>query len=116
MSQFKDQWNLEMALEVLQSQTVDSKVWADAAKWLMLYGPPEIQEIIGQASNMATHAHFPNIVPKSFNGDGQPCYDIRDIAKALDVSEEEALAELARIEDEDGIQILVENKQSRKIQ
>jgi len=105
-----------MAMEVLQSQTVDSKVWADATKWLLLYGPPEIKEIIGQASNMATQRYFPEISPKSFNDSGQPCYNIADIAKALNVSEAEAFNELARIEAEDGVQILVESDEGHLTQ
>lgn len=29
---FKDQWNLETALKILQHQTVDSQIWAEAVE------------------------------------------------------------------------------------
>ena len=39
---FKDEWDLDTALKVVQNKTVDSKLWAEAVEWLLLYGPPEI--------------------------------------------------------------------------
>jgi hypothetical protein len=45
MTSLKEQWNLEMALTVLTSETVGSETGAEAAKWIMLYGPPELRDV-----------------------------------------------------------------------
>jgi hypothetical protein len=87
---FKDQWNLETALKILQHQTVESQLWAEAVEWLMLYGPPEIKEILLKASGIATETFFPELKPTSYSADGEPYYDVAAIAKALGISEEEA--------------------------
>ncbi len=86
---FKDQWNLETAMEILQHQTVDSKLWAEAVEWLMLFGPPEIQQLLLKASGIATHTYFPELQPSSISADGQPYYDIAAIARSLGVDEDE---------------------------
>ena len=98
MALFKEQWNLEMALEVLNHKTVDSRTWADAAKWLMLYGPPEIQEVLNQASHLATHEIFPGIGPRGFDDEGNPWYDVNEIAEALGISEQEAMGKMAELQ------------------
>lgn len=87
---FKDEWDLESAMKVLQHKTVDSKLWAEAVEWLMLYGPPEVQHLLLDASGMATADCFPELKPTSYTPDGQPCYDIRALATSLGISEEEA--------------------------
>ena len=38
--QAKDLWDLESAMKVLTHDSVDSKLWAEAVEWLILYGPP----------------------------------------------------------------------------
>lgn len=87
---FKDQWNLETALKILQHQTVDSQLWAEAVEWLMLYGPPEIKELLLKASGIATETHFPELKPTSYGTDGEPYYDVAAIARALGINEDEA--------------------------
>ncbi len=86
---FKDQWNLETAMEILQHQTVDSKLWAEAVEWLMLFGPPEIQQLLLKASGIATTTSFPELRPSSFSAEGEPYYDIAAIAQSLGIDEDE---------------------------
>ena len=81
---FKDQWNIEMAMQVLVSGSVDGLTWAEAAKWLMLYGPLELQQILLDASSHATSASFPGLKPAGFNREGDPLYRIDHLAEALD--------------------------------
>ena len=46
MDTFAQQWTLESALAVLEHPTVDSKLWAEAVEWLLVYGPPEVRELL----------------------------------------------------------------------
>ena len=87
--QFKELWDLQSAMKVLEHDTVDSKLWAEAVEWLILYGPPEIQELLLEASATATNSSFPNLTPARFTPSGQPIYDIKALAQTLGVSEEE---------------------------
>ena len=87
---FKDQWDLETAMKILQNQTVDSKLWAEAVEWLLLFGPPEIVSLLLKASQQATDSCLPGLHSVNYTKDGQPCYDITEIAKSLGVSKEEA--------------------------
>ncbi len=89
--EFKDEWDLETALKILQHKTVDSKLWADAVEWLMLYGPPEIKKLLLEASAQATASSFPELQPSGYNTDGQPMYDTAGLARQLGISEEEVL-------------------------
>jgi len=86
---FKDHWDLETALQVVQNKTVDSELWAEAVEWLLLYGPPEIVSILLQASGHATEQTFPELKPSDFTEDGQPVYDIGQLAESLQMSEAE---------------------------
>ena len=43
----KDQWTEETAMKILQNPTVDSKLWAEAVEWLILFGPEEDQPFNG---------------------------------------------------------------------
>jgi hypothetical protein len=113
---FKDEWNLSMALEVLGSDTVDGRVWADAIKWLLLYGPPEISELIGQASLQASSEYFPDLKPAGFDDTGQPVYTLRDLADSLGISEEEARLHMDGIEDENGLHPGLDWEEVKKIQ
>ncbi len=86
---FKDEWDLEAAMKVLEHKTVDSKLWAEAVEWLMLYGPPEIQQLLLEASAHATAKSFPELQPTGYTTDGQPMYDVTTLAKQLGISEDE---------------------------
>ena len=116
MTEFKQQWDLAMAMEVLQNQTVDAKVWSEAVKWLLLYGPPEIQEILQQASSTAFNEHFPNIEAKGYNEEGHPYYDIHELAKAMGVPVEEVAAGLTEIQFGEGVEVFVEGDRVYKVQ
>ncbi len=87
---FKDQYNLQTALEIAKHPTVDSKLWAEAIEWLLLYGPPDIRHVLMQASETATTTEFPGLKPSAYTRDGQPCYSVSDIADQLGISEDEA--------------------------
>jgi len=102
MTEFKHEWDLAMALEVLASPNVDGATWAEAVKWLLFYGPPELREMIGQASGMATGEQFPELMPAGYDDDGAPCYDLRDLAAALGLAEAELASRMAEWEEEAG--------------
>lgn len=104
MNAFKQEWTLESALEILQHPTVDSQIWASAVEWLLIYGPPEIQELLTQASSHAAGASFPELKPQRYSPDGSPCYDIGELAQSLGISEEEARAQLLEKEMKHGVQ------------
>ena len=112
----KDHWNLKMALKVLESETVDSKLWSEAVEWLLLFGPPEIKEMILQSSGMATRECFPSLNAQGFTDDGQPYYTIKDLADALNVTEEAILEKMADKEDQQGVRCLVDETETRKLQ
>ena len=87
---FKDQWNLETALKILQHQTVDYQIWAEAVEWLMLFGPPEIKDLLLKASGIATETYFPELKAIYHSPEGEPYYDIAALARVLGISEEDA--------------------------
>ena len=86
---FKDQWDLDTALKVVQNKTVDSKLWAEAVEWLLLYGPPEVVSILLQASGHATEQVFPELEATDITDDGEPVYDATRLAESLGMSVEE---------------------------
>ena len=86
----KESWGVESAMQVLQHQTVDAKLWAEAVEWLMLYGPEETRELLLQASGTATHECFPDLEATGYAADGQPCYNVEDLAKNLNISRDKA--------------------------
>ncbi|NNK56384.1 MAG: hypothetical protein HKP44_03610 [Desulfofustis sp.] len=86
---FKDQWDLDTALKIVQNKTVDSKLWAEAVEWLLLYGPPEVVSILLQASGHATEQVFPELEAASYSSDGAPVYDVARLAEKLGLSEDE---------------------------
>jgi len=116
MIAFKDQWNLEMALEVLKNRTVGKNTWFDAAKWLMLYGPPELQKIMLKASSIATNSCFPTLVPERYTEAGSPCYNVEKVAEALGVTRQDALEKMAEMEYDQGIQHLYDISKTHNIQ
>ena len=116
MISFKDQWDLEMALEVLKNKEVASTTWSEAAKWILLYGPPELQEMMRQASNIATKSCFPELEPERYTEEGHPCYDVDKIAEALGLSRQEALEKIAEMENEQGVKHLFDASETENIQ
>jgi len=85
--EFKDLWNFESAMKILTHETVDGKVWAEAVKWLILHGPTEIRKLLLEASSLAAGTSFPELKPSYYTSDGQPFYDIIDLAKSLNIAE-----------------------------
>ncbi len=84
---FKDHWDLDTAIKVVQNKTVDSKLWAEAIEWLLLYGPPEIITVLMQASSYATDQIYPDLKAVDYTNDGVPYYDITQLAQTLSISE-----------------------------
>ncbi len=96
----KDLWDLESAMKVLTHDSVDSKLWAEAVEWLILYGPPEVRQLLIDASTTATKSSFPDLKPIHFSADGQAYYDIGQMAQSLGIKEEEAREILRKKEEE----------------
>ncbi len=94
----RQQWDVEMAMAVLENKTVDGKLWAEAVEWLMLYGPPQIREILSQASSVATSECFPELRPTGYSPDGQPCYDVKVLSESLGLSQDEIMKKLGEME------------------
>lgn len=113
---FKDHWNLEMAVRVMENKTVDGKLWSEAVEWLLLYGPPEIKTLILEASGVATNECFPNLKATGFTDDGQPCYDLKDLANSLGIPAEEVAQKITDIENQQEIKQLFDKEETRKIQ
>ncbi len=111
----KEQWDLESAMQVLKHKTVDAKVWAEAVEWLILYGPQEIRELLLQSSGTATHNCFPNLRAKGYAPDGQPCYSVADMAKAMGISEDEAREMLKEKEKAQGIHHFIDEDDTMKV-
>lgn len=112
---FEKEWDLEMAMAVLENKTVDSKTWAEAVEWLLLYGPPHIRELLGQASNTATGECFPELQPTGYTDDGQPLYDLQAIADSLGITKEEAEQKLAEKEIMQGVRHLFDESETHKV-
>ncbi|MBC8318641.1 MAG: hypothetical protein H8E41_12120 [Desulfobulbaceae bacterium] len=112
---FKKEWDLEMALAVLENKTVDSKIWAEAVEWLLLYGPPHIKELLGQASSMATGEYFPELQPTGYTDDGEPLYNLQTIAESLGITQEEAAQKLAEKEIKQGVRHLFDESEGNKV-
>lgn len=92
----KDSFTLDNALYILQHPTVDSKIWAEAVEWLLLYGPADIQEILLSASDSATASCFPDLKVTGYSENGEPVYDVDALAGALGISVDEAQEILER--------------------
>ncbi|MDH3349759.1 MAG: hypothetical protein OEM02_16855, partial [Desulfobulbaceae bacterium] len=86
MTDKKNEWTMESAMEILEHPTVDSKIWAEAVEWLLHYGPPEIRAVLEQASGHATNECFPGLKPSGFNEKGEPCYNITELAEHLGIN------------------------------
>lgn len=105
-----------MAMAVLENKTVDAELWAEAVEWLMLYGPPEIKDILSQASSLATSKEFPELTPIGYNADGSPLYDINQLAESLGISVEDAAKRLQEKEHEQQTKHLFSDEESLKVQ
>lgn len=116
MTDFKQEWTVESAIEILHHPTVDSKIWAEAVEWLMLYGPPQIKEMLSEASGYATSKEFPSLKPQGFNESGELVYSVSEVAKALNISEDEAAEVIARKQEKHGVQHFFDEKSSKKVQ
>lgn len=112
----KDQWTVETALEVLQHKTVDSKLWAEAVEWLILFGPDEIRELLLQSSGTATSQCFPDLKASGYAPDGQPCYNVAEIARSLQISEKEAKEIIARKQEEHKMPHFIDEAETHKVQ
>jgi len=86
---FKELWDLESAMQILQHKTADAKLWSEAVEWLIQYGPQEIKQLLLDASEIATGTTFPNLKPSHYAPEGEPYYDIGELAKTLGISEEQ---------------------------
>lgn len=115
MAEIKTQWNLEMALEVLASETVEAGLWSEAVKWLLLYGPPELREMLNLASNSSFNQCFPRVRVKGHNNSGHPCYALADLAEVLGMSVEAAAEQIQEIQSEFGGELLVTDEQVSKL-
>lgn len=102
MPDFKQEWDLPMALAVLANPEVDSATWSAAVKWLLFYGPPELRELIGQASHFATSEHFPQLKPVGYDETGAPCYDKQELATVFGLGNEELTQKMTAWEKESG--------------
>ncbi|GAB4342407.1 MAG: hypothetical protein Kow0089_17450 [Desulfobulbaceae bacterium] len=116
MDDFEKEWTLESALEVLRHPTVDSRIWAEAVEWLLVYGPPDIREKLLEASGYATSREFPDLRPQGFTSDGEPVYSVAEVAKALGISEEEAAEIIAEKQARHGKRHLFDPRETRKVQ
>ncbi len=114
--ELKDNWDEKSAMEVLKHPTVDAKLWAEAVEWLILYGPPEIRELLLQASGTATHECFPELQAKGYAADGQPCYDVEDLAKNLNISTDEVKAMIKEKEKSQKIHHFIDEQDTMKVQ
>lgn len=116
MTAKEDEWTLKTAMDILRHPTVDSRLWAEAAEWLLLYGPPEIKELLQQASGHAAQQSFPDLTPSGFTANGQACYNVADLARSLGISEDEAAQIIAEKEKQHGIRQLFGDQETSKLQ
>ena len=115
MGDFKQEWDLAMALAVLGNPDVDSATWAEAVKWLLFYGPPEIRELLSHASIIATNSQFPELSPAGYDEEGYPCYEIDDLAAAIGMDKEKLLGQMADWEEGSGQLPFLERTKTRKL-
>ena len=116
MTEFKKEWTVESAMEILAHPTVDSKIWSEAVEWLLLYGPPEIQEMLKQASGYATSHEFPDLKAERFTDKGEPVYSVAQLAGALGISEQEAAEIIADKQQRHGVQQFFDEQDTKKVQ
>jgi hypothetical protein len=112
----KDQWTMKAAMDILQHQTVDSRLWAEAAEWLLIHGPQEIRDLLLQSSSIATHKCFPELKATGYAPDGQPCYAVTELAKSLRIAEDEAKEIIIKKQQEHGIHLVIDETETSTIQ
>lgn len=112
---FKEQWDLEMALAVLGSETVDGGPWAEAVKWLLLYGPPELREVLAAASSASFAQCFPGVRVSGHSDSGQPYYSLADLAEAQGIPVTEAAERLVELQSSLGVEFLIEDNRVYKV-
>ena len=115
MEDYEAQWNLEMALAVLGSENVDGELWAEAVKWLLLYGPPELRALLTEASAGTFAQAFPGVQVLGHGDTGQPYYALSDLAEALGVPLEAAAERLLELQATLGVELLVEDDRVYKV-
>ncbi|MEW6221627.1 MAG: hypothetical protein AB1634_19135 [Thermodesulfobacteriota bacterium] len=98
MSGFKDAYDLEMALAVVGSESVAWDTWVEAAKWLLLFGPDDLRQILTDSAGLSFQECFPSLKPVAYSEDGQPCYHLGQLAEVLGVDPAEAEQVLAETE------------------
>ncbi|MEE4240691.1 MAG: hypothetical protein V2I36_04450 [Desulfopila sp.] len=113
---FKDSWKVDTALYVVRHPTVDAKIWSDAVEWLLLFGPEEIKEVLLSASMYATVKQFPDLKTVGCTADGNPCYDVAEMARSLNIDIEEARQTLRRKESSHGVRHGFDSSETTKIQ
>ncbi len=114
--ELKDEWDVPSAMRVLRHPTVDAKLWAEAVEWLLLYGPEETRQLLLEASGTATHTCFPDLVAKGYAPDGQPCYQVEDLAKNLNITSNEAKKLLMEKEKSHKIHHFIDEADTMKVQ
>ncbi len=114
--ELKDEWDVESAMKVLAHPTVDAKLWAEAVEWLMLFGPEETRQLLLQASGTATHECFPDLKAKGYAADGQPCYNVEDLAKSLNISKEDAEKMIKEKEKSHKVHHFIDEDDTMKVQ
>lgn len=114
--ELKDEWDLASAMKILEHQTVDAKIWAEAVEWLILYGPENIRELLLTSSGTATHECFPDLQAKGYAPDGQPCYSVEDLARNLDISEDEARKMIQEKEKAHKLHHFIDEEDTMKVQ
>ncbi len=114
--ELKDQWDVDSAMQVLQHQTVDAKLWAEAVEWLILYGLENIRQLLLNSSGTATHECFPELQAKGYAADGQPCYNVKDLASSMQISEEEAKEMIKNKEEAHKIHHFIDEDETMKVQ
>ncbi len=112
----KEQWDVATAMEVLQHKTVDSKLWAEAVEWLILFGPDEIRDLLLQSSGTATSQCFPKLKATGYAPDGQPCYNVAEIASCLQISAKEAREIIAKKQEAHQMPHFIDEAETHKVQ
>ena len=113
---FRESWDVEHALYIMQHPTVDAQIWAAAVEWLLLYGPEDVRDKLLSASMYATAAQFPDLKAIGCTPDGELCYDISEMAAALGIDVAEAQEMLREKEMSHGIRHGFTEDETYKVQ
>jgi hypothetical protein len=106
--EFKALWDVESAMQVVADPGAESKLWAEAVEWLILHGPPEIKQMLLEASSAATAGSFPELEPSYITKGGKPCYRVSDLAENLGITETAVREILVEKSKEHDIDYLIE--------